>query len=285
MFLYHVRVALVNLARNAGINMLTVFSLAVGLSLIALTLLSVFSLKTAVREWTSGFGMVAYLEENLPEQDRHALSRQLEAESEIRSVVYVSPEDAMDELKRVLGDEMLQGIEENPLPASLKLSISHQDLDADRVRALAERLSTLQGVTEVEYGRKWLERMASAAHQFSLAGSALGLSLGIGIVFILSNTIKILFYRRAAEIDILKLLGATRGFIRAPFLIEGVFFGLLSGTVAAFCTLLARSWVVNVYGLSLQTPWTLSLTEPAIVLVGALLGLVGSFIALGRIRL
>lgn len=285
MFIYHVRTAWLSLARNAGINLLTVFSLAVGLSLVAITVLSVFGLHTAVKEWTSGFGMVAYLAEGLPTEGQEALRDRLSREPGIRSVELVSAEDALRELEGALGKEMLQGLEANPLPASFRLSLSPGNLDVARVKELAGRLAGMDGIVEVEYGQKWVERMAVAARQFGLAGSALGLSLGIGIIFILSNTIKILFYRRAQEIDILKLLGATQGFIRAPFLIEGVFFGILSGGVAALGTFLARNWVSGKFGFVIETPWPLQFTEPLIVLVGAVLGLAGSFIALGRIRL
>ena len=285
MLSYHVRTAWISLARNAGINLLTIFSLAVGLSLVALTVLSVFGLHTAVKQWTSGFGMVAYLAEGLPAEAQDTLRERLAREPGIRSVDLVSSEEALRELKEVLGEEMLQGLEANPLPASFRLSLSTGNLDAGRVEELADRLSGMDGIVEVEYGRKWVERMAVAARQFGLAGSALGLSLGIGIIFILPNTIKILFYRRSQEIDILKLLGATQGFIRAPFLLEGVFFGVLSGGVAALGTYLTRNWVSGKFGLVLETPWPLQFTEPLIILLGAVLGLTGSFIALGRIRL
>jgi len=284
-FKFHIITALSNISRNVGINLLTVFSIWVGLFLIAMTSVTITTLNSAVREWTSGFGIVVYLEDGLSPMSVQSIKARIEREQEVRAVRFVSKDTAMNSLREVVGESILAGLDDNPLPDSLELSLARESLNPADVRGLAERLKTMNGVKDIQYGRKWVDSIAGTAREVTLFGSALGVALSLGIIFILSNTIKIVFYRRANEIEILKLLGATRWFIRFPFLVEGTLVGLTAGGLAALAAWGGIEWLATGHGLLVSLPWPMHLAVGSVVLFGSLLGLAGSFVSLGRIRL
>ncbi len=278
---FHIRTALSNMFRNIGINLLTIFSISVGLFLIAITTVTLNTLNRAVGEWTEGFGLVVYMMDSLDAESVKALKARVEDEPEVKEARFISREAAMSRLKKVLGEATLDGLDENPLPNSLEISLKQGNIQPEKIREFAVRLKDFDGVEDVQFGEKWVALLAAAARRFTLFGSALGISLAIGIVFILSNTIKVLFYRRSNEIKILKLLGATSWFIRIPFLVEGIFFGSAAGVLAAGASYGAAYW------LSSEQAMTVTLLWPAyvVILFGGALGVIGSLLAVGRIRL
>jgi len=282
---FHIRTALSNISRNMGINLLTVFSIWVGLFLIAITAITVVTLNSAVREWTSGFGIVVYLDDGLSPMSVESVKARIERQDGVKDVSFVSRENAMESLRDVVGESILAGLDDNPLPDSLELSLENDNLNPENVRKLAGQLEAMDGVKDIQYGRKWVDSIAGTAREVTLFGSVLGIALTLGIIFILSNTIKIVFYRRAHEIEILKLLGATRWFIRSPFLVEGTLVGLTAGGLAAMASWASIKYVATSHGLSVNLPWPMHVSVGSIILFGGLLGFAGSLFSLGRIRL
>lgn len=282
---FHIRTALSNISRNMGINLLTVFSIWVGLFLIAMTAVTIATLDTAVQEWTSGFGIVVYLDDGLSPMSVQSVKARIERQEGVKTVRFVSKDNAIKSLRDVVGESILAGLDENPLPDSLEISLVRESLDPENVRKIAAELKEMNGVKDIQYGRKWVDTIAGTAQEVTLIGSVLGVALTLGIIFILSNTIKIVFYRRVNEIEILKLLGATRWFIRSPFLVEGALVGLTAGGLAALASWASIEWVAEAHSLSVSLPWPIHISAGSIVLFGGLLGLAGSFVSLGRIRL
>lgn len=282
---FHVNTAASNIARNKGINLLTVFSITVGLFLIAVTAITLSTLKSAVREWTRGFGVVIYIKDNTDQAAIKSLKSRIERETGVKEARFVPRSAAMTSLKTVLGEDILEGLDENPLPDSIEVTLTEDHLNAEFVRETAKRVKTYPGVEDVQFGEQWVGALFGVARHFTLAGTAVGFALTIGILFILSNTIKILFYRRTNEIEILKLLGATRWFIRIPFMAEGMFFGLSSGLLAALLLQSSLAWMSSGNAIPFVMPVTPFAISILLVLFGGILGLAGSMIAVGRIRL
>jgi cell division transport system permease protein len=117
----------------------------------------------------------------------------------------------------------------------------------------------------------------------------LGLAILIAIIFITYNTIKIFFYRRKDEIETLKLLGATKGFIRMPFLIEGLFIGVFGGIIGALALFGIHSLIVfkgvefmpSIKAIIISVPLQIYMSVPVL---GAIMSFIGSFIAVGKIK-
>jgi cell division transport system permease protein len=145
----------------------------------------------------------------------------------------------------------------------------------------------IEGVNDVEYGEKFL----SSLYSFGIGMRAMGILFIIvmigGVIFVCYSTVKILFYRKKEEIDTFKLLGATKGFVRAPFIIEGAAIGLCGGLLS-LVGILSLHYIVFLK-LSLSMPLFKAIVYPVFLspllpFTGFLLGMTGAAIAIGRVR-
>ncbi len=165
---------------------------------------------------------------------------------EVKSVAYVSKDDALRRLREQFGEhrDLLAEIEEaNPLPVSFEVSLK----EPDRVREVAENISRLKGVESVSYKRELVERLFLVTRALRILGSVLVGMFALATVVLVSNTIRLTLFARRREIGIMKLVGATDSFIRAPFMFEGLMLGFGGAVLAALVTRVSYTWVaVNI---------------------------------------
>jgi len=207
----------------------------------------------------------------------------------VLSVRYISKDEAMKELKSTLknSDYILEGLGENPLSDSLEIKLKKDEVEAETAQQLAGEAMKIKGVAEVDYGEKFLSTLNIIKKGFKAVGLAFAAVLSTGIIFVCYSTVKILFYRRAEEIETFKLLGATKGFIRTPFLIEGAVIGACGGLLSlAGCFLLYYTFLLR---LSITLPIFKAVLFPAslflpLPVLGMVLGTTGAVLALGRLR-
>jgi len=181
----------------------------------------------------------------------------------------------------------LDGLKKNPLPASFELLFKDVNIHQINPGKMKEEIEKIEGVDEVQYSKEVLERFEGLMYVLKVAGFIIGGFLCLAVLFITSNTIKLTIYSRREEIEILKLVGATDWFVKIPFLIEGAVQGLLGGllSLAVLFGLYSIFFLkkVQVIGLPVLNITFLP-TEylGSILLLGLGLGLIGSFIAIGR---
>ncbi|MCR4398008.1 MAG: permease-like cell division protein FtsX [Firmicutes bacterium] len=165
---------------------------------------------------------------------------------DVLSVRYVSKDDALRRLRQQLGQysDLLADIEEaNPLPASFEVSMK----SPEKVGDVAEDIARLSGVESVSYKRELVYRLLLVTRVFRVTGTFLVAALAVATVVLVSNTIRLTLFARRHEIAIMKLVGATDSFIRAPFVLEGLILGFVGAGLASLVTRAAYSWVtVNV---------------------------------------
>jgi cell division transport system permease protein len=289
--IYSFQTALKNLWRARWINFLTVISISVGLLLLSAYLLITINVDSVINRWSKGFGMVVYLQEDIGTEEEKHLKSLLLQDKEILEVKYISNEQALDTLREVLGSQasVLEELEENPLPSSFELKLKRDIISPLLVEKKAAWIRQIDGVDDVQYGEEWLSSLNTISKALSIIAIFLGGAIFIAITFITYTTIKILFYRRIDEIETMKLLGATRIFIKLPFLMEGLFIGFFSGVVSSLSLFLLHSFTA--FKLIEFLPSLRALVVPlplegflAIPVAGAVLSLIGSFFATGRIR-
>ncbi len=290
-FLYSFQTAVKNMWREKWINVLTILTIAVGLLILGGFILVTLNMDSTLKRWSKGFGLVVYVEEDLSPEKEGLLSEFFKEDTDVAEVKYISKEHALEELKRTLGTmtSILEGFEENPLPSSFELKLKREALDPVRIEQKASQIKQMSGVEDVQYGEKWLASLNTMSKGMKIVGMLLGTIIFIAISFATYSTIKILFYRRIDEIETLKLLGATRSFIRLPFLLEGLFIGILGGIVGFLCLFALYSFVSykiieflpSVTGVMMFFPVETYLAVP---LAGAVLSFIGSFFAVGKIR-
>jgi len=288
-FPYAVRLAVSSLLREKWINLLSVLTIASGLLIISIALFSLYNVDAATRKLPEKFSLILYLDDNLQKDRLDRVVDALRKNSMVSTVKYISKEDALKELKAGLRNSsyVLEGLDDNPLPASLELKLRKESVGPEAVKKLAEEALKIKGIKEADYGEKFVSTIQSVKAGFKTVGMILIIALSTGIIFVCYSTVKILFYRRIEEIETVKLLGATKGFIRAPFLIEGALIGSAGGLVGLlgiflfyYIVLLRLALVLPVFK-AVLFPAGLFLVLPVI---GLFLGITGAALALGRLR-
>jgi cell division transport system permease protein len=197
---------------------------------------------------------------------------------EVSRVDFVSQEAALSRARRELG-EFRDVFDAGFLPASIEVRLRSGFRDPDQVRSVASRIATYQFVDDVRYGQEWVEKLARIRNIAGLAGLALGLAFAVVAIMIIGTTIRMAVLARSREISIMRLVGATDSFVRRPFLIEGFVKGILGGGVALLLTWLA-SLLISRY--IVQTAFFDPGLATVGVISGAIIGLLGSLVSVGR---
>ncbi|MFZ6016011.1 MAG: cell division protein FtsX [Nitrospirota bacterium] len=286
---YAFRLAFQSVLREKWINLLSTLTIATGLLIITFAVFSVYNIDAATKKLPEKFSIMLYLDDNLPDQELENVINTLRKDSAVETVRYISRDDALKELKGTLKDAnyVLEGLGENPLPDSIELKLKKEAVGPETAKRLATDAKKIKGVNEVEYGEKFLSSIYSIKVGMKVIVLTLIIATSAGIIFVCYSTVKILFYRRTDEIETYKLLGATRGFVRAPFIIEGALIGTAGG-------LLSLIGIISFYymvllKLTLTIPLFKAILFPTNIFLllpvtGLFLGITGAVIALGRLR-
>ena len=286
---YAGKLALQSLRKDKWINVLSMLTIFAGLFIISLSFFIFYNIDTATRNLPEKFSMVIYLEDSLSQEKIEQVITSVKSKKSVSWVTFTSKEEAFKDLKATLKDSqyVLEGIDENPLPDSLEVKLRKDAMGSESVKQLAEEMKRIKGVSEVDYGEKFLSTLHNIKSSVRIVGIILAAILSTGIVFVCYSTVKILFYRRNEEIETFKLLGATKGFIRAPFLIEGAVIGLAGGVTSLVAMFFLYHFVV--VKLAVSVPVFNAVLFPARIflslpLIGMVLGIFGATIALGRLK-
>lgn len=288
-FIYSIKLAFKNIWYEKWINVLSVLTITTGLFIILLATFTVYNINLGTKKLPEKFSMMVYLDDKTSEQEVEDITLALKKNKSVEWVKYISKDTALSELRGVLknADYVLEGLNENPLSASIEIKLRESDVTAEKAKNLASQIKRIKGVADVEYGEQFLNSIHSIKAGAQTIGLLLIITMSGGITFICYSTVKIMFYRRKEEIETFKLLGATKGFIRAPFVLEGGMIGTASGILSMFCAIIFHGIVFK--KLVQTMPIFKVIVFPsemfiALPLIGLVLGVSGSIIALGRIR-
>ena len=256
--------------------------------LIAMFLFGLFiALGSWVNSWTDHLkeGVVAkvFFAQDATAKEVDAVRVRLAQMPEVKSVVFVTKDEALATMQKK-HPELTKNLAGNPFGPSLTITPRH----AEQVKAIADRLNTqLPGVDKVTYKEETTERVLTVARvigYLSLAGSAI---LLLASTILIANTIRLSIFSRRREIEVMKLVGATNWFVRAPFMLEGLICGLIGSIAAVVLLLLAKQVVLErIPGLSRASEdvqaASFSLIALLLVATSLLIGAAGSGITLRR---
>lgn len=283
---YAIVTAVVNLYRHGTQSASAIFATVVMLLVLNGFLLVVSTLNLAIQALEQKVNVIAYLKEDVDDETGEALRDRIGTVSSVVETDYLSRAAAMARLREQLADraELLNMVSGNPLPASVEVRVR----DASEVRKVAEILRAEQSVDEVtvpEDAVDSLVRLAQAA-RFGGAFTIIGFA-GVTVV-VIGNTIRLAVYARRQEIELMRLVGATDWFIRWPFVIEGMLYGIVGAVIVGAVTLLALG---TVQGALLDVLKFLPIrSDPLLPLqllvvtgfVGVGVGTVGSYVSVRR---
>lgn len=215
-------------------HMLTSGTMAVTLFIFGGFLLLQENLQGLLRGWGSQLQIFAYLEDGLASTAFQSLLRQVRSLPEVETVRFVSKQEAWETFKKALGAQsgVLDGLEANILPSSLEIALKKPYRQHAAVGDLAERLKRLKGVTDAEYPGEWLEKLSLLMLGIQWTKWILGGFLFIATLLIVGSTVKLAILARRDEIEIMQLVGAPNGLIKAPFVVEGMIQGFMGASLA-----------------------------------------------------
>jgi cell division transport system permease protein len=279
------REALLSFRRAPLLSVLSITTIAFSLFTLGLFGLVAINLREALRGIEERVEIVAFVFRGTPAETIALATQDIAAFPEVRSVAYVSEEQALARARSELVEfrDAYRDLQVNPLPASIEVRMKEGYRDARTVERVAERLRGFTFVDDVRFGRDWIQRLDQLRNVTGLVGLVIGLAFAGVAVVIIGVTIRLTLLQRAREIAIMRLVGATNWFIRGPFLLEGALKGLLGGLLSlglcwAGWRLFRDSTGGPLQDLIFFRPDQMLL----IVVFGVLLGLGGSLVSVGR---
>lgn len=255
---------------------------------ISLLLLGVFAIITVhasrfIESIRNKVELEAFLQEPVAGEEISELAREITGFNGVEKVVFISKEEAAQIFKQEFGEDIYSVLDFNPLPPSFKISLQPEYRTAENARNLYEQLRVLKGIESVVYRRALLELMDRRTASVNKVTLGLGILISLSAILLVSNTIRLAIYAKRRLIRTMELVGATRLFIRVPFLLEGLVQGILGGLVAS-----GILYVVVEYAVRWIAPEVVEYAamEPLfyglVVISGAVLGLMGSAISVIR---
>lgn len=283
--------ALTNIRQNVFVNVVTIGTITLALLIVSLFLLVFVNLENAADNWSERVQVTVYFDHELTQQEQAAFRSSITAIPGTARVGYVSRDEALKRFKgRLRGQEtLLEGVRSEVLPTSLEIALKQSHRETNSVEAYVTSLKRIAGITEVQYGEEWVRRFNTFLNFMRLLGALLGGFLVVAVLFIVSNTIKLTIYARRDELEVMSLVGATRFFIKAPFLIEGIIQGGAGALLAMGLLLgLYEGFLHNAGSFLTFNPTTAGLAflpleyVGGIILAGVVLGFIGSLSSLKR---
>lgn len=232
-----------------------------------------------------------YLKDSADQEAVRKIREQLNNDQRILSSTYISKDDALKIFNTSFHDEgLIERLGENPLPASFEVIVKADYQETQSLEAIIQTFAVFSGVEEVQYGSEWLENLNTFLNLLRLVGVGVGGFLAVTVTTNIANTIRLHFYNRREEIEIMKLIGATHGFIKIPFFIEGLLMGAMSSVIAVILLYIlfgaAKGYLEGFLGSmgSIEGLQFLPMDFVfGLMLAGSALGGIGSYISLSHL--
>jgi cell division transport system permease protein len=263
------------------LSALSITTIAFSLFVFGLFALVAINIRNTIGNVAERVEVVAYLKRGTAVETVTMGIADIAAFPEVADVEHITEAEALSRAKRELREfqDIFQDLEANPLPASLEVRLKPQFRNAAKAAEIASRLRSFSFVDDVRYGEDWVQKLDRLRNIAGAVGFAIGAAFAIVSVIIIGTTIRMAVLQRSREIAIMRLVGATDGFIRMPFLLEGLVKGLLGGAVA-----IGLAWgayaVIDAY-LIHSTFFTAGQIFLGIA-GGGVIGLLGSLVSVGR---
>jgi len=285
--LYFGRAAARGLRGSPVTTAVAVVTIGVSLVLVGAFALLVRNMEELLGEFGDDLQVTAYLEEELTSEARRDLEALILTVEGVGGVRMVSKAEALERFRAGVGSgaALLDGLDGNPLPASLEIELVEQWRSPEGLRMVVESIQGLPGIADLASCQDWVEGYLRAIAIVRGVGIGLGIILAVATLLIVTNTIRLAILSRRDELDILWLVGGSRSFMNTPFLVEGLLQGMAGGVLAV--ALLYAIFLMILpgfeFGLELvlgATPRFFSVSEAAMLIAqGAGLGFVGSLAA------
>ncbi len=239
--MYHyIKKALIDIRSNRFLNMITIMTIALSILVISVFMLFFENASRFLESLNQGGRAMVYLEDTFTIDRLPQLKEKLNNLGDIIEITFISKEKALEKLKHDMASRsaFFDTLKDNPLPDALEIRMK-ASRDFEKVKQLADDIEKLPLVEDVEYGQGWLARFINIFNLFKITGYAMSSLFFMIALFITANTVRLAFYSRQTEVEVMRLVGATEGFIKAPFYAEGLIQGLLGGIIGVIILLVS----------------------------------------------
>ena len=230
-FGYFLRETAHSLIHNKFMAIASVLTVTLSMFILGVFLAVVLNMNHMAGYLESQVEMSVYLKDGLTTEQVMGVGQRLKALPDLSDLSFTNKDQAMEEFRERLGDQaaILDAVNGNPLPSSYRLSF----IRPDSLKEAAAQVSQYAEVESVQYGQDIIEQLYKVSQAIRVSGIILIVFLAGAELFIISNTIRLTVFARRREIQIMKYVGATNGFIRWPFLFEGMIIGLVGSGIAS----------------------------------------------------
>ena len=248
---YNLKQAFSQMGRNKGMYFTTVLAITAMMLILGLFFVAFVNLNIFTKNIEKDYNVVQiYVAEGSGDELTQEVGTTLEAKDGVNKVDFVPKDEALSTLKDRWGDNgyLLDNLPDNPLPDSYLVYVE----DKDAANSVASTAMDIKGVDDVVYYRDTIEKLSKVSH-FVEVGSLIAMAFLIIVsIIIVANTIKLTVFNREKEIGIMKYLGATDWFVRAPFIWGGIIVGIISSLIATGLTYLIYTKIVDIVGLDIK---------------------------------
>lgn len=278
------------MGRNKGMYFTSIVAITAMMLILGLFFVAFVNVNMFTKSIEKDYNVVQiYVKAGSSAEATQAVGTELEKIEGVDKVVFVPKDEAMETLKQKWGENgyLLENLPENPLPDSYMVYVS----DKDAANSVAAAAPSVEGVDDVVYYRDTIEKLAQAS-RFIEIGSLIAMAFLIVVsVIIVANTIKLTVFNREKEISIMKYLGATNWFVKAPFIWGGIIIGVLSSVIATGLTYLIYTKITGIIGSDIARILSVSIVpaeQLTIVLLAGFLvlgmgiGVIGSAISIRK---
>ncbi len=287
---YNIRQAFSQMGRNKGMYFTSIVAITAMMLILGLFFVAFVNVNLFTKSIEKDYNVVQiYVKDGSSEELTQSVGTELEKKDGVEKVVFVPKDDAMESLKSKWGENgyLLENLPENPLPDSYMVYVS----DKDAANSVAAVAPDIEGVDDVVYYRDTIEKLAKVSH-FIEMGSLIAMAFLIIVsIVIVANTIKLTVFNREKEISIMKYLGATNWFVKAPFIWGGIIIGVISSVIATGLTYLIYTKIADIVGSDIMRILSVSIVPAeqltsvlliAFLCLGIGIGVIGSSISIRR---
>jgi cell division transport system permease protein len=244
---YSLAEASVSLWRGRGAGLLSIMTIATAVFVLGSFLVVTSNLDRAARSWRAAAEISVYLRDQISGEDKASVDRLIAESPLVAGRENVSKEQALQRFQALFPELAAAAVTlpDNPFPASVEIRLRPDATTGEAVEALVRQLERQGGVADVQYDRRWLDRLTSVSAVVRWAGIVLALLLGAASALTVANVVRLALFARRDEIEIMQLVGAPLGRMRGPFVAEGILQGG-AGSVLALLALAAAFAVVHV---------------------------------------
>lgn len=283
---YMLEVVSKSIRRNFWLSLASVFTVMASLVILGASAFFLVNANNMAQDFESQLEIAVFAQNDMNLQQVEGLQQQVEGLSGVSSVVLTPKEQALKDFSQSMGSSTLVSDlgETNPFPDKLTVEVN----DPQQVKTIAEQIETLKGVDKVRYGQGIVDQLLSFTHWLRWIGIGIVVAFAVASLVLISLNIKMNVFSRRREIQIMKLVGASNSFIRGPFLIEGMFLGLMGGLLAIVIVGFGYQWLAEYVSSNLtfmpvvQDTGLVAQVLTSLLLMGMTIGAIGSVISLRK---